>query len=1688
MKKNRRTVLIIVAVLMAMLTGVIIANAAPSNTRGRVAVDISNFTYVDHDGGRSRGLSNEGNGTKYKLYYENYMISDHDNDGVTYRSSKTYDMTDVVKLEFSAYTQTDHSDKFMIYTTTSDYKTFHGKDRSDIKDSMYNGQDPAVSGKVYSFSSFAKQISKNIYSTDFQYRSFNTDNTYEDRYVYIAMSKDYPWSKQGIMLQNNTYSQKVDGTPVSGGINLLLKEHKVQLLAPDKPKRIDIDNSEVTNTTAYSDLEMKMNDGDSYAPGKKASLYRDEEIVMSYKWGAGVNGKVIGYNFYADSEKKTRLYQLNTTSGTIKFNADLIQKIETASGKDLGDFYLEPIFQYDQATIEVSDSVAETDNLVIKQSASNAYDYLVIDKTAGNATVGTIHLNKAKYVGDYLRIDYEANASYQGDYAISSFLLALCETAEQVNTTTNTAFFEPSATAVDYNQQIENKYIRILPRIKLNATVTLEDKTVTFSNSKVEIDPAEVTYPDGAIRPPGANKISYQYYTDENCKNIMDDYPMNAGTYYVIATMPGDTDYYGKAVSNKAKLTIKKAVPILENIRGRQAITYGQDLTKTAGITGTAKGVGGNHVTGDFAWADPSQKLDAGYKMAEVKFTPTGAFATNYTEAAGDGLVTVKADAVIVSVAERTHVYNGEAPAPNHVTVTGKTSGETTGQSVKMDYYKDAACKTKINAPIYAGTYYVKASVSAKGNYNSGSGIGKATINKARINLVQVPYKDQTMTKAEYRVYLQGAQVKPLGTVTLDIDYQSSHRQLTSAEMRKDEENRFYAAFDVDAIKNGILAGEYVELVANYVCSTGYEDYEALPAKQQFFEGHLAETFKKKITYGDQTTHKYSWKDEEPFAPTGLVPSDKVKFQTFVTDSDVAEITLDNKGAYNERVNVKAENAGSTYVLTYFTWDHDVSGTDSYFLMYEIVVEKADVTVTLPGDKTVVYDGYPVTIDEAAVTGVNIPQDGPLPDDMYVSYNYYSDAACTNKRLEPPTEPGTYYVVAETNETRNYNAGTSNKVKLTIEKAPAEISLQSKMVTYDGNPHKLDDAVLQGSVSAIPEDGEEFDENINTDAALMPVTGDVTYVYKDRAGNIVPDADQMTKAGLYTVTASLTDDPIYKDVTSEPAYLLIVPEYAKLTISNVEKTYDGLPAEPEITFTVDGESIPVPEEVYVEYCLKILAGNNVKTGLPTEAGNYHTRASIDRGNYWSSFSELGEIIIHRAEVKVVIPQGYEAEYNGSPVTFDNAKVTFGETDITNKVNLTYEYYGDEACETVIEPPQYPETYYVKAFSTGTRNFKPGESEAQKIVIKKRPVYLSDLEISSEAAVTGKAKNKEGADVSGSFHIIDMESFWNLPVGTHQVEVEFVPDAEASRIYDGATGFAAYTVIPPEHELTIEDLEKTYDGEPAEITMHFTVEGETAAVPEETHTKYILKFHDEGTAYSDGVPTDAGQYVIYGTIDEGTYKDTYSNLGEILIHQAELDIRIPEGYEAEYTGTAVQVDTAIVTFGDQDVTKDFDVNYVYYSDQSCKTEIEAPVSPGIYYAKAFVDETRNFKAAVSEPVKITIKGSDGNDDPSGDKDPTDGNDDPSSDKDSDGSNDPAGDNDGDGNQDGNGSDGNQDEDGSQDGGNPEGNASDDDQDKDRDGIPDSQESPITGDQNPIGGYLMLTGIALLVLMRCRKQER
>lgn len=85
---------------------------------------------------------------------------------------------------------------------------------------------------------------------------------------------------------------------------------------------------------------------------------------------------------------------------------------------------------------------------------------------------------------------------------------------------------------------------------KSSSSISLKDKTVTFSGKGVSIDKAVVIGSTG--------NIEYEYYSDNNCKNKISSLPINVGTYYVKASVAAD-DNYEAASSNVAKLTINKA-------------------------------------------------------------------------------------------------------------------------------------------------------------------------------------------------------------------------------------------------------------------------------------------------------------------------------------------------------------------------------------------------------------------------------------------------------------------------------------------------------------------------------------------------------------------------------------------------------------------------------------------------------------------------------------------------------------------------------------------------------------------------------------------------------------------------------------------------------------------------------------------------------------------------------------------------------------------------------------------------------------------------------------------------------------------------------------------------------------------------------------------------------------------------
>ena len=102
-------------------------------------------------------------------------------------------------------------------------------------------------------------------------------------------------------------------------------------------------------------------------------------------------------------------------------------------------------------------------------------------------------------------------------------------------------------------EQIINSGFRI---VKTKPSIVLANETVTFTGEEISISPAVVTGVNSEIV---SNPVTYEYYTDSACTDLMTSLPIYPGTYYVTATVEVGGNYTA-ATSEVATLTVEEAV------------------------------------------------------------------------------------------------------------------------------------------------------------------------------------------------------------------------------------------------------------------------------------------------------------------------------------------------------------------------------------------------------------------------------------------------------------------------------------------------------------------------------------------------------------------------------------------------------------------------------------------------------------------------------------------------------------------------------------------------------------------------------------------------------------------------------------------------------------------------------------------------------------------------------------------------------------------------------------------------------------------------------------------------------------------------------------------------------------------------------------------------------------------------
>ena len=278
-----------------------------------------------------------------------------------------------------------------------------------------------------------------------------------------------------------------------------------------------------------------------------------------------------------------------------------------------------------------------------------------------------------------------------------------------------------------------------------NATITIDKvyPTVTVTGGTFTYD-ATAHPATGSVTGVGGVSLGPLVFT----YNGSPDAPIDAGSYGVLASYAGDSNYL--AFAAKDVLTIVQATPIV-------SVTGGAFIYDAAphSATGSVTGVGGVSLGSPTFTYNGSAALPVDAGSYDVIATFAGN--ANYAQASATAPITIGKATPVVSATGGSFVYDGAAhPATGTVTGVG-------GVSLGMPTFSYNGSPT---APVNAGSYEVVASYAGNVNYVAATATAAITIGKATPTLSWVP-----PAPIVYGTALAGGQLNATATVAGTFGY-----------------------------------------------------------------------------------------------------------------------------------------------------------------------------------------------------------------------------------------------------------------------------------------------------------------------------------------------------------------------------------------------------------------------------------------------------------------------------------------------------------------------------------------------------------------------------------------------------------------------------------------------------------------------------------------------------------------------------------------------------------------------------------------------------------------------------------------------------------------------------------------------------------------------------------------------------
>ena len=730
----------------------------------------------------------------------------------------------------------------------------------------------------------------------------------------------------------------------------------------------------------------------------------------------------------------------------------------------------------------------------------------------------------------------------------------------------------------------------------------------------------------------------------------------------------------------------------------------------------------------------------------------------------------------------------------------------------------------------------------------------------------------------------------------------------------------------------------------------------------------------------DKTYDRIAVSDMPTVNKTGSTGKISYKWEQKKNDTDWENIT-------------SAPTDAGTYRVT-ATVAADISYNSATSIPKEFTILQANSTISITAELNKTYDG--TAVNDAPAVNV-----GGSTGDVYYQWEKKINDENWGTILTVPSEVGEYRVIAIVESDTNYKKASDTK-EFTISKADSSISVTADLnKTYDResvtNTPTVDKNGSQGAVSY------QWQKKLNND----------TWETID----IAP-----TDAGTYRVIATVETDEHYLEAKSQPK---------EFSISQAPNSWTTEPAINDWTY---GETANTPNATAkygtVQYTYSDSKDGTFTSTVPANAGTWYVKASVAETNNYKGLEVVKEFRINKATAPAIsLPSGLNGIHDNklSSVVLPNGWTWADGNQILKVHNSGYkarfEVDDSNYNYTIMDGYNIEDHYVEKTLSIIV-------SQATNSWIDEPVIhnwtYGETPNIPTASAQYGEVKYTYSNSENGTF-----TSFIPTNAGTWYVKAS-IP---ATDDYTGLNQIVEFKIKQAENswinDLTIDDW--TY-GETPNTPIGNAQYGEvkytysnsengifTSFIPTNAGTWYVKASIAETNNYkgleavkkfrinkatAPAISLPSGLNGVYGNklstvalpddwtwvnIDTQLIVDNTGYKARLTVDDSNYDYEGVGGYNAtnHYVEKTLSVTVAQATNGwiDEPVINDWtygetantptatakfgSVSYTY-SDKEDGTYTDAvPTNAGIWYVKAMVEETDNYKALTSDVVSFEI---------------------------------------------------------------------------------------------------------------------